>query len=108
MIDFRKYTNSPVEHFNAVSFRDDHLLRQRYESNFTEGTFQAVCLSSFGSEENTGATSGSSDVNSDGVFVEIVVKPISQQEYLDVISGDFIRTDSTLPIMGILSLHWSD
>jgi len=100
MIDFRKYTNSPVEHFNAVSFRDDHLLRQRYESNFTEGTFQAVCLSSFGSEENTGATSGSSDVNSDGVFIEIVVKPISQQEYLDVVSGDFIRTDSTLPIMG--------
>jgi hypothetical protein len=99
-LDFRNFVNNGSEHFDAMSYRNDTLTRQRYESKFTEGLFYGVCLSSFEEEENSGnsKTVGESKVSSG--FLEITIKPITYQEFSDVKDGSISYVDSPFPIMG--------
>jgi hypothetical protein len=99
-LDFRNYTNNSSDHFNAVSFRNDVLLRQRYESLFTEGTFYAVCLSSFKDEENTGESKELGSSSNVSLELEITVKPISQQEFNNALQGNFNVVVEGAPVIG--------
>jgi hypothetical protein len=99
-LDFRNYTNNSSDHFNAVSFRNDVLLRQRYESLFTEGIFYAVCLSSFKDEENTGESEKLGSSSNVSQELEITVKPISQQEFNNALQGNFNVVVEGAPAIG--------
>jgi murein DD-endopeptidase MepM/ murein hydrolase activator NlpD len=76
---YRIFANSPSEYFDFMMSNMHENMYNNLMSNYTEGTFNAVCLSGFISQDNTGASLDVIDgfLSPSDSRLHIIVRPLS-------------------------------
>ena len=99
---YKQFSNSVSDMYQYTT---TNLMDEFYDSamaSSTDGTFKAVCLSGIRTGENDGSGPDANDASLEGVFVDIIVRPLTP--FGDILADPRVSTDPK-EINNVISTH---